>query len=348
MPTERRPRWTRTAAVVALGALALLPAAATAQPAGDEPADDDAPALPPGPTAVYFAELERLGLVDAATGSKTTLTRELAAAEALLRGGAAAEAAVALYTIVESPRYTDFSDFVEYQNAEYYLGVALHQAGAPGAALAAFERVLGRGPDAPYWGPAHRRAVDIAIETRDFAGVLARVGAGRARLGLPQRSGARGGRGPPGPARARGPPAAPRCAGGGDDRQRVGRVRPVPRSGTRRPCGCGAGGWRRAGAAHDDDRARRLRAVPLHRLSARPLWPGGSPESLPAARRFVYTARLCLPRQRTQGPRVCLPRGAAGRRRRVDRWRSGGRGGADGAHAWASVGARGDGAWPSW
>lgn len=175
MPTERRPRWARAAAVVALGALALLPAAATAQPAGDEPADDDAPAPPPGPTAVYFAELERLGLVDAATGSKTTLTRELAAAEALLRGGAAAEAAVALYTIVESPRYTDFSDFVEYQNAEYYLGVALHQAGAPGAALAAFERVLGRGPDAPYWGPAHRRAVDIAIETRDFAGVLARV-----------------------------------------------------------------------------------------------------------------------------------------------------------------------------
>ena len=35
--------------------------------------------------------------------------------------------------------------------------------------------MLKRGPAAPYWGPAHRRAVDIAIETRDHAGVLARL-----------------------------------------------------------------------------------------------------------------------------------------------------------------------------
>ncbi|MBZ0234473.1 MAG: hypothetical protein K8M05_19235, partial [Deltaproteobacteria bacterium] len=129
-----------------------------------------------GPTAVYFRELEKLGLVDATTGSQETLRRELDAAEQLLREGAAADAAVALYTIVESPRYADFSDFVEYQNAEYYLGVALHQAGATGGALDAFERVLRRGPEAKYWGPAHRQAVDLAIETRDFAGVLARIG----------------------------------------------------------------------------------------------------------------------------------------------------------------------------
>jgi tetratricopeptide (TPR) repeat protein len=137
--------------------------------------DAEPPERKPGATAIYFAELEKLGLVDSSSGSKETLARELDAAEQLLRGGAAPEAAVALYTIVESPRYTDFSDFVEYQNAEYYLGVSLHQSGAPGAALEAFERVLRRGPDAPYYGPAHRRAVDIAIETRDFAGVLARI-----------------------------------------------------------------------------------------------------------------------------------------------------------------------------
>ena len=35
--------------------------------------------------------------------------------------------------------------------------------------------MLRRGPGAPYWGPAHRRAVDIALETRDHAGVLARL-----------------------------------------------------------------------------------------------------------------------------------------------------------------------------
>lgn len=146
----------------AIGALLLLAGAAQAQPK-------------PSTTATYFAELEKLGLVDVASGSRDTLRRELDVAEQLLRDGAAPEAAVALYTIVESPRYADFSDFVEYQNAEYYLGVSLHQAGAPGAALEAFERVLRRGPEAPYYGPAHRRAVDIAIETRDFDGVLARI-----------------------------------------------------------------------------------------------------------------------------------------------------------------------------
>ena len=128
-----------------------------------------------GPTAAYFSELEKLGLVDASTGSQETLKRELDAAEQLLREGDATDAAVALYTIVESPRYADFSDFVEYQNAEYYLGVALQEAGATGGALEAFERVLHRGPEAAYWGPAHRHAVDLAIETRDFAGVLARI-----------------------------------------------------------------------------------------------------------------------------------------------------------------------------
>lgn len=154
-------------------ALALAAAAGLASPAlADE---GDPPEAPTSPTARYFTELESMGLVDAASGDKDTLTRDLAAAERLLRAGDPIDAAVALATIVDSPRYTDFSDFVEYQNAEYYLGVALQGAGAYGAAMLAYERVLRRGPDATYWGPAHRRAVDLALETRDFAGTLARI-----------------------------------------------------------------------------------------------------------------------------------------------------------------------------
>ncbi len=53
--------------------------------------------------------------------------------------------------------------------------MALARAGAYGAALDAVEAVLARGPGAPYWGPAHRRAIDIALETRDHRGVLARL-----------------------------------------------------------------------------------------------------------------------------------------------------------------------------
>jgi tetratricopeptide (TPR) repeat protein len=127
------------------------------------------------PIARYFAELERIGLLDVETGSEDTLRAEVGRAEALLRAGASLEAAVALYAIVESPRFRDFSDSVEYQNAEYYLGVALASSGAYGAALDHLGRVLARGPDATYFAPAHRRMVDIALETRDHAGVLDRL-----------------------------------------------------------------------------------------------------------------------------------------------------------------------------
>jgi hypothetical protein len=138
----------------------------TARPA-DRPADD--------PLAAYFTELEAMKLVDVESGNLETLRRELGAAEQLLHDGAFANAAVALYAIVKSPRYAAFGDFVELQNAEYDLGVALARAGSHGAALDALEAVLRRGPAAPYWGPAHRRTVDIALETRDHAGVLARI-----------------------------------------------------------------------------------------------------------------------------------------------------------------------------
>ena len=154
----------RLAALIATTALAVGPAAA--QP--------DAGA-PPDAIATYFDALAAAKLVDVESGTLETLRRELTIAEGLLTDGAFTNAAVALYTIVKTPRYAAFTEFVEYQNAEYDLGVALARAGSYGAALDALEAVLARGPAAAYWGPAHRRAVDIALETRDHAGVLARI-----------------------------------------------------------------------------------------------------------------------------------------------------------------------------
>jgi tetratricopeptide (TPR) repeat protein len=163
---------------------ALVSAATAAGAAHAKPAASETPAAPPAAEpseladktlAAYFAELAKIGVVDPETGSQDTLKRELGAAEQLLQDGDAIDAAVALYAIVYSPRYDAFHDFVEYQNAEYYLGVSLADAGAYGAALDQLVRVLARGPDKPYWGPAHRRAVDVALETRDYAGVLARL-----------------------------------------------------------------------------------------------------------------------------------------------------------------------------
>ncbi len=146
---------------------------ASAQPEGTDEAD--APPAKLDPIGRYYTELEATKLVDVESGNLETLKRELGAAEALLKSGSFSNAAVALFAIVKSPRYEAFTDFVEFQNAEYDLAVALARAGAYGAAIDAVEQILRRGPAANYWGPAHRRAVDIALETRDHAGVLARI-----------------------------------------------------------------------------------------------------------------------------------------------------------------------------
>ena len=160
---------------------------ATAMPARADRAESTpaGPAGVPAPIARYFTELTRLGLIDVDTGSEQTLAAEVARAEALLRGGASIDAAVALYAVVESPRFRDFSESVEFQNAEYYLGVSLARSGAYGAALDHLSRLLVRGPDAPYFAPAHRRMVDIALESRDHRGVLERLVRATGRRAIP-------------------------------------------------------------------------------------------------------------------------------------------------------------------
>ena len=126
------------------GAVLALVAAGAAGTASGAPAA--APAAPDDPIAKYFTELEAMKLIDTESGNLDTLRRELGTAELLLRDGAFSSAAVALYAIVKSPRYAAFTDFVEYQNAEYDLGVALARAGSYGAALDALEVVIRRGP----------------------------------------------------------------------------------------------------------------------------------------------------------------------------------------------------------
>lgn len=167
----------RAALAVALAAALASPAAraapaareARAKPARTEPAAAD------DPLARYYTVLAQMKLVDVTSGDADTLRHELAVAEGLIRDGAYGNAAVALYAIVKSPRYASLTDFVEFQNAEYDLAVALARAGSYGASLDIVEQILRRGSAAPYWAPAHRRAVDIALETRDPGRVLARL-----------------------------------------------------------------------------------------------------------------------------------------------------------------------------
>ncbi len=123
----------------------------------------------------YFDQFEAAGLVDIDSGSKDTLILDLRRAEGLLRDGAFEEAAVALYSIVESPRYEGFEDFVEFQNSQYYLGVALSRSGSYEAALVYFLKTMAPGPSTLYFAPAHRKAVDIALKTRRAGEILVQL-----------------------------------------------------------------------------------------------------------------------------------------------------------------------------
>lgn len=114
----------------------------------------------------YFEEFEKSGFIDVDGGSRKSLEADLRRAEALLRSGSFEEAAVAFYAIVESPRYEGFEDFVEFRNSQYYLGVALKRSGAYEASLQYLLKTMEPGPGSLYYGPAHRKAVDIALLTR--------------------------------------------------------------------------------------------------------------------------------------------------------------------------------------
>jgi TolA-binding protein len=138
---------------------------------GDKPAEG--PAIPDDVIGQYLADLEKTRRLPAETASLETLRATLASAEDNLVHGDARVATTSLYAIVESPRYSPWKDTPPFQNAEFLLGRALLRGGAYVSAERYLLRVLKRGPEAPYFVPAHRALVDLALETRSHERLLA-------------------------------------------------------------------------------------------------------------------------------------------------------------------------------
>ncbi|HEY2728783.1 MAG TPA: hypothetical protein VGK52_02510 [Polyangia bacterium] len=135
------------------------------------------------PMARYLADLEKAGVL-AEDGQPATIERireTLVAAENDLVTGNAEVATGRLFRVVEAERYAKLAYAPEYANAELTLGRALVRAGAYASAERYLLRALGHGPGSPFFAPAYRAMVDIALETREQAPVLAmldRAGAG--------------------------------------------------------------------------------------------------------------------------------------------------------------------------
>src|SRR5262249_50976920 len=72
--------------------------------------------------------------------------------------------AARLYAVVEGPRYQDFSDSEDFQDAEYRLGLALAKGGGTTTARRYLGRSLARGVKSPYYHAALRAYVDVCLD----------------------------------------------------------------------------------------------------------------------------------------------------------------------------------------
>jgi hypothetical protein len=142
--------------------LVLLPLQAEAQDgaAGDTPSSTDRRR-----TALreYYDAMAARRLIAPETGSVESLRALVERGERLYFDDRFEEAQRVLYEAVESPRFSDFDSNDEYRNAEYLLAGALQRLGALRSAWRYLERILARGPQDPYFGPAYRRAIDVAL-----------------------------------------------------------------------------------------------------------------------------------------------------------------------------------------
>ena len=127
----------------------------------------------PDPVGQYLTELEKSGVVTQEAPSVARLKQELVAAETDLVTGNPQVATTRLYRIIESPAWKALSYAPEYKNAEFTLARALVKSGAYESARGYLMRILGRGPQGPYFVPAYRAMLDVALESRDQITVLA-------------------------------------------------------------------------------------------------------------------------------------------------------------------------------
>ncbi len=129
----------------------------------------------PEPMSRYLSDLEKAGVLteDKAPATVERIRATLVDAESDLVTGNAEMATARLFRIVESVRFEKLAYSPEYANAELTLGRALVRAGAYASAERYLLRALAHGPKSPFFAPAYRAMVDIALETREQTALLA-------------------------------------------------------------------------------------------------------------------------------------------------------------------------------
>lgn len=125
--------------------------------------------------ARYLEALSAERLIAAETGSVERLRELVVRGEEHYFEQRYDTAALLLYEVVESPRFADFAGSEEFSGAELLLAGALAELGSLRSASRYLERTLRRGSEDPYFGPAYRRFVDVALESGDIRGALTQL-----------------------------------------------------------------------------------------------------------------------------------------------------------------------------
>ena len=127
------------------------------------------------PLTTYLETMAAQRLLAAETGSVERMRELVRLGEEQFLSGRHNEAALTLVEVAESPRFADFMDLDEFRGAEYMLARALERLGALRTASRYLERILARGSEDPYFGPAYRRYVDVALASGELASAVARA-----------------------------------------------------------------------------------------------------------------------------------------------------------------------------
>jgi outer membrane protein assembly factor BamD (BamD/ComL family)/predicted nucleic acid-binding Zn-ribbon protein len=123
----------------------------------------------------YLEALAERRLLAEETGSSERLRELLGRAEKHYFNEHYDRAALLLFEVVESPRFSDFVGLKEFRGAELMLARALRELGALRTASRYLLRILERGPDGPYFGPAMRAYADVALEDGELGEALERL-----------------------------------------------------------------------------------------------------------------------------------------------------------------------------
>ena len=156
----------RRQTIISVVLCACICAPAHAQPeTADEPKSSDPAEATGRRLTSYLEKLQSKRRVSTETVTLEYLKRTIQKGQHLFLESRYDESVLKLFEVVESPSFADFSDEPEFRGAEFILARSLIKLGAIRSAATYLERVLARGVEDAYFGPAYRAYIDAALSS---------------------------------------------------------------------------------------------------------------------------------------------------------------------------------------